>query len=149
MNRPISKQTPHSVKRWLALCCVCCSLAAMAQTSVEYFWDMDPGYGQGTAVSYTAEGETTDVAFDVSTATLTAGVHRLGIRTMNKRDDGTLYYSPTYFKYVVKDVVPERTEIEYFWGEDPGMGKGIRASYTAEGDMCNATFDISTVGLAC
>ena len=149
MNRPTTKHTTHSRQRWLALWGVCCAaLAATAQTSVEYFWDMDPGYGQGTAVSYTAEGETTEVAFDVSTATLTAGVHRLGIRTLNKRDDGTLYYSPTYFKYVVKDVVPERTEIEYFWGEDPGMGKGFRASCTAEGDMCNATFDISTAGLA-
>ena len=149
MNRPTTKHTTHRWQRWLALWGVCCAaLAATAQTSVEYFWDMDPGYGQGTVVSYTAEGETTEVAFDVSTATLTAGVHRLGIRTMNTTNDGTLYYSPTYFKYVVKDVVPERTEIEYFWGEDPGIGKGIRASYTAEGDMCNATFDISTAELA-
>jgi hypothetical protein len=86
-------------------------LAATAQTSVEYFWDVDPGYGKGTIVNYTGTDETTEVTFDVNTATLTAGVHQLGIRTMNIRDDGTLYYSPTYFKYVVKDVMPEATEI--------------------------------------
>lgn len=149
MNRPTTKQTTHRWQRWLALWGVCCAaLAATAQTSVEYFWDMDPGYGQGTVVSYTAEGETTEVAFDVSTATLTAGVHRLGIRTMNTRDDGTLYYSPTYFKYVVKDVVPERTEIEYFWDEEPGYGKGDRVSYTAGDAMCDAAFDVSTAALA-
>lgn len=149
MNRPISKHTTHGWQRCLALWGVCCAaLAATAQTSVEYFWDVDPGYGKGTVVNYTAADDTTEVTLDVSTASLTAGVHRLGIRTMNKRGDGTLYYSPTYFKYVVKEVVPERTEIEYFWDEDPGIGKGIRASYTAEGDMCNATFDISTAGLA-
>ena len=149
MNRPTTKHTTHSRQRWLALWGVCCAaLAATAQTSVEYFWDMDPGYGQGTVVSYTAEGETTEVAFDVSTATLTAGVHRLGIRTLNKRDDGTLYYSPTYFKYVVKDVVPEHTEIEYFWNEDPGMGKGYRVGYTAGGEMCDATFTASMAELA-
>lgn len=149
MNRPTTKHTTYGWQRCLALWGVCCAaLAATAQTSVEYFWDMDPGYGQGTVVNYAAEGDTTEVTFDVSTATLTAGVHRLGIRTMNTRDDGTLYYSPTYFKYVVKDVVPERTEIEYFWDEEPGMGKGNRASYTAEGEVCDATFTASMATLA-
>lgn len=148
MNRLISKHTIHGWRRCLALWGVCCAaLAATAQTSVEYFWDVDPGYGQGTVVNYTAEGETTEVAFDVSTADLTAGVHRLGIRTMNTRDDGTLYYSSTYFKYVVKDVVPT-TEIEYFWDEEPGMGKGDRASYTASGEVCDAAFTAGMVTLA-
>lgn len=150
MNRPISKQTPHSVKQWLALCCVCCSLAAMAQTQVEYFWDVDPGYGKGTIVNYaTTAADTTEVAFDVSTANLAAGLHKLGMRTITMVD-GNRYYSPNFYGYVVKELeLPvTATRIEYFWDKDPGLGKGQMTDYTVSDDTCDAEFHINTSELA-
>lgn len=55
----------------------------------EWFWDADPGHGNGTAFSLTAS-ESVSASVDVSTMSptgLAPGTHRLGIRV--KRADGT------------------------------------------------------------
>ena len=148
MNKPISNHTPHLVKRWLALCCVCCSLTAMAQTQVEYFWNVDPGYGKGTIVNYAATVDTVEVAFNVSTENLTAGVHKLGMRTITLVN-GNRYYSPNFYGYVVKEVESPvtATRIEYFWDKDPGYGKGQMTNYTVSDDTCDVQFHVNTSAL--
>jgi hypothetical protein len=55
-------------------------------SSGEYFFDADPGHGNGTLFSFTAADDI-DITVDVSTSGLTVGTHRLGIRVM--RADGT------------------------------------------------------------
>ena len=65
------------------------SSQAQSLTSAEYFWDVDPGTGAGTAVS----GPTADAfilgqggvaTLDVNVSALTAGVHQLGFRAKDQ-----------------------------------------------------------------
>lgn len=111
---------------------------------VEYFWDEDPGFGNGISISNDLSNdyfiyrppvgdesilyylndnlELILSGLQISTVNLTAGSHVLGIRVHGS--DG---WSPTVTHDVV---VKESTEdaiilaAEYFWNEDPGYGQG-------------------------
>lgn len=92
-----------------------------ADWKAEYFWDTDPGVGKGTPLPATlgATGGIVDV--DVLTDGLAPGQHTIGFRTCSGRA-----WSATVTATVT---IPdgrsaEITGAEYFWGEDPGFGKG-------------------------
>lgn len=123
-----------------------CSLWAAAQIEVEYFWDTDPGLGRATAVavsSYNTETTTYDVTFDVSTAGLEFGVHKLGMRALSAD-----YWSPTIFGYVMiaRKVYADR--VEYFWDTDPGYGRATQVSIATGDDPTTVSFDIDVDGLS-
>ena len=111
---------------------------------VEYFWDEDPGFGNGISVSNDLNsdyfidrppiGENSFFYYlndnlelilsslQISTENLTDGSHVLGIRVYGS--DG---WSPT----VIHDIVVKRSTendvifaAEFFWDEDPGYGQG-------------------------
>ena len=86
--------------------------------TMEYFWDDDPGIGLATP--YEADASTNDSVYSMqlSTDTLSNGIHLLGIRAFC----GT--WSQTQLSYVAisKDGgIIER--VEYYWDTDPGYGK--------------------------
>ena len=82
----------------------------------EYFWDDDPGVGNGTFVAVTPNNEVnTDLTIDPSG--LDGGVHLLGIRTLDS--DGK-WSVPTIKRIVIRSI----EGVEYFWNTDPGAGNG-------------------------
>ena len=108
-------------------------------TKVEYFWNTDPGAGNGTAVD-AAGGEAT---FALSTEELGYGIHLLGIRAMSEEDgSGEVNYSPTVWYTLVKadPTVSRLAKVEYFLNTDPGAGNGTMVDI-AGGE---ATFMLST-----
>ncbi len=108
-------------------------------TKVEYFWNTDPGAGNGTLVD-AAGGEAT---FALSTEELGYGIHLLGIRAMSEEDgSGEEYYSPTMWYTLVKadPTVSRLAKVEYFLNTDPGAGNGTMVD-AAGGE---ATFMLST-----
>lgn len=90
---------------------------------IEFFWDTDPGAGNGTLVAIpTVAGNVYDTSFDVPTEGISSGYHKLGIRTY-----GGLGWSPTMMSDVMVKGTGDAALIgyaEYFWNEDPGYGKG-------------------------
>lgn len=48
---------------------------------IEYFIDTDPGFGLGVAVPFTAAASVSNLVFDVNTASLTEGPHRIFVRS--------------------------------------------------------------------
>ena len=109
-----------------------CSWSLMAQNTVvegEYFWDIDPGQGNGTVV--TATDGNFDEALEemlINSSTLpSSGIHSLHIRV--KGQDGT--WSPVFSQVVNIQGTPtitghliNLTTAEYFWDIDPGQGNG-------------------------
>lgn len=110
---------------------LCIGLGASAQTGLlqgEYFWDTDPGTGNGSAL--VAVDGTFGQALEqvlVATGSLPApGTHRLFLRVQD--DDGA--WGPAFGTVV--DVLPGSlllpditvSEGEYFWDTDPGEGNG-------------------------
>ncbi|MDE6631812.1 MAG: hypothetical protein K2K23_02310, partial [Muribaculaceae bacterium] len=87
----------------------------------EYFWDNDPGCGKGTPLSADVLSTGTLIELDLPTDGLKPGAHTLGIRSKSGQTWST---TCTNTVYVAGEKGPGCTYAEYFWGEDPGYGKG-------------------------
>lgn len=127
--------------------CMCCSAIASAQIQLEYYWDIDPGYGKAIALPVSTDADeagTYQVTFEASTAGLTVGLHKLGMRALSAE-----YWSPTIFGYVMiasGNVYADR--VEYFWDEDPGYGQATQVSIATGDDPTTVSFEVSTAGLS-
>lgn len=118
--------TPHSVK------------------AIEYFFDKDPGVGQAIQKGASMTDGTLTMAFDVNTDGLSEGVHHIGIRTLT---DGT-WSETKYRQFLVRRIEDDYVaHLEYFWNNDPGVGKGYVVDITP-GKEVTVEFDADLVELA-
>ncbi|MEN9346833.1 MAG: hypothetical protein RLZZ77_344 [Bacteroidota bacterium] len=96
----------------------------------EYYWDTDPGIGNGTAL--TSQDGNFDEAIETLTQSttslpLTQGLHRLYVRIKDINNN----WSPSFGTVVVIDASSTTlrnikiTAGEYFWDTDPGAGSGL------------------------
>ena len=109
---------------------------------VEYFWDVDPGFGKGKSLSFTNGQEVNIDNLTVSTEGLTPGNHKLYIRAY-----GNNGWSPTtsHIVYVEPDVSDFKVlEAEYFWNDDPGFGKGTPITLTPGQEVSISNFKVPT-----
>ena len=95
--------------------------------AVEYYFDNDPGVGKATRVAASLNDESLDMAFNVDTKGLSEGVHHIGIRTLT---DAT--WSDTKVRqFLVRKIEnDEVVRLEYFWNNDPGLGKAYSVDIT-------------------
>ncbi len=88
---------------------------------LEYFWDEDPGLGQGNVIAVPEGLQGTPLAIDLNTSNLSGGVHKLGLRAKAGKN-----WSQTETRAFLIDTEGLVTRMEYFWDdEDPGVGKAI------------------------
>ena len=107
----------------------------------EYFWDVDPGFGQGTALNLTADQDVNIEDLITVPDELPCGTHQLGMRYL-----GTNGWSPTvvYEIYKPSDASVDIAHAEYFWNEDPGFGQGTPISLTPGQEVSLDDFSIPT-----
>ena len=108
---------------------------------IEYFWDTDPGVGNGLSLS--GPGNTIDsinLNYNIPTTGITPGFHKLYIR----RNGGGTFQGHTDVRTVK---ILGLTSGEYFYDTDPGVGSGIPftlgvpvALPTEIGDTINANY---------
>lgn len=130
-----------------------CSLfisPATAQLRLEYFFDNDPGTGNGKSTTVTTDADG-NFSFDAPTTGLTPGNHLLGVRAyMADAGDKPWHYGPTLTQQIF---VPHDeswtnvSRVEYFWDEDPGFGKGTAIDITPGSTVNLDNIEISTAGL--
>ncbi|MEO0405312.1 MAG: GC-type dockerin domain-anchored protein, partial [Bacteroidota bacterium] len=82
----------------------------------EYYWDEDPGVGNGSFLSI-ASGNEINTNLNIETGNLPGGVHLLGIRTLDSEGRWSV---PSVHQIMIRSI----EGVEYFWNEDPGMGNG-------------------------
>ena len=121
------------------------ALAAVSFTTwgqtVEYFWDTDPGVGNGQVLQ-TFTGNTAALQTEIDAGSLSVGIHRLGLRVLNGE-----HYSATYYRqFYVPAPAEHITRIEYSWDKALAMGEGTPLSFT-EGKTIDLTTNLSTTGL--
>ncbi|HRH38743.1 MAG TPA: hypothetical protein PK760_10380, partial [Flavobacteriales bacterium] len=102
--------------------------SAQRVNNAEYFWDTDPGAGNGT--SMTAADGAFDAALEailLQTGSLpSVGSHKLGMRVQDQQNN----WGPTFSTVVMIDAAvataPEIkvTQAEFYWDTDPGEGSG-------------------------
>ena len=97
-------------------------------TTSEYFFDTDPGIGNGTAISITP-GNTIEFNETIPTTNLNTGFHKLYVRFKNENNQWSLYEARSFF---IQDFASYQIiEAEYFFDTDPGIGNGTAISITS------------------
>lgn len=110
----------------------------------EYFIDVDPGQGNGTAVTVSSPGTSVNFNFTIPTTSLSTGFHISGFRT-RASSSGTWSHAMFQAFYVVPPIsnIPATalTRAEYFIDTDPGFGNGTNLPITS-GTSINLTFTV-------
>jgi len=138
--------------------------AATAQnvTKIEYFFDTDPGFGNGTAITVTPGTDVT-AAFDIDISQISFGFHKLYVRgymppyqvTENGKTVTHGGWSHTQVKGLYKqELKPTNAEGlspivagEYFIGADPGFGKGVVMPVSQGVNLTNVSFAFDITAL--
>lgn len=107
---------------------------------VEYFYDTDPGYGNGKSVTNVTNGDNTLV---VSVAGLSYGVHHLCLRAQD--NTGVWSQVATSSVFVTSPQTANAVRIEYFFDTDPGFGQGTPITPSQDE---TATYALSLDGLS-
>jgi hypothetical protein len=110
-------------------------------TQTEYFFNTDPGVGNGTALSITAGGEV-NPTFNISTQGLSPGFHQLFIRFKNASNIWSIAEGRTVYIQQPMELEPPAllSHCEYFFDTDPGPGNGMPISVATGNEI-----DLSTL----
>ncbi|AZB10810.1 T9SS C-terminal target domain-containing protein [Chryseobacterium sp. G0162] len=122
----------------------------LALSQAEYFWDTDPGAGNGTPVL--ATDGSFDSAFEQLTRTgITTpgnGLHKLSVRIK----DNTGVWGPVFTNVInveqpVTSTILALSQAEYFWDTDPGAGNGTSV-LAADGNFDSTYEQLVKTGIA-
>lgn len=108
--------------------------------AAEYFFDTDPGVGNGTSLSVSATLDSIDFNGG-ATASLSPGEHYVYLRTQDDKGDWSHHTRKRIW------VNPSIVSAEYFFDTDPGVGNGMALTVTATLDSISFNEGISTTGL--
>jgi len=123
---------------------------AQQVVKAEYFFNQDPGTGNGTALELSAS-DSTGLTTSVSVEGLPVGFHRLAVRVQD--DGGRWSFVENSLFYVYNSELIEGSPgdvsrlnaAEYFIDDDPGAGQGtpIEVSLTGSIENVTQTIDVS------
>ena len=113
--------------------------------AAEYFFDADPGSGNGTAIAITP-GATTNFTVPLPTASLSPGFHFLAIRMKGLDGKWGVFEARGFYITNSTSDVPNITNAEYFFDADPGNGDGTALS-VVPGATVNFTVSLPSTGL--
>jgi len=117
-------------------------------SSVEYFFDTDPGFGNGTSIDINPDAALIDQTFNISTTGLIVGTHRLFLRAVNVDGTSSMYEHKTFRVNPVSDTnISTLVEAEYFFDIDPGFGSGTLIDIV-DIDNLDDVLTVSTSGLS-
>jgi len=118
--------------------------------AAEYFYDIDPGIGLGTAISVSS-GDTIMENVPISVAGLETGFHQLFIRALDQ--DGSWSIAQQKRFHIYNDTTTLRPDAsplagaEYFFDMDPGAGNGVQFEGAGTGDSIELFSFIPVSGL--
>ncbi|MDW8332412.1 MAG: gliding motility-associated C-terminal domain-containing protein [Cyclobacteriaceae bacterium] len=109
----------------------------------EYFFDNDPGFGNGTAIAFTP-GASVNLALPISISSLSPGFHFIVFRFRDNRGRWTHGDARPFYIFtpVVSDPATSITRAEYFFNTDLGPGNNTPLTITP-GSPQNNSFAIN------
>jgi hypothetical protein len=114
--------------------------------AAEYFFDADPGPGNGTATSVGTTGGVVNFTAVIPTS-LSAGFHFLSIRVKGQDGVWGLFEKRGLYISTATADAPIITAAEFFIDADPGIGNGTALTVTTPGNIVTQTFNIPEPGL--
>jgi len=125
------------------------SVSAQSIDSAEYFFDVDPGIGNGNTIAFIPSDSISDSAV-VSTMGLGSGSHNLFFRVRDTNGIWSLYEAANfYLTDTIQHAAPHSYQIisaEYFFDADPGVGNGVPLALTPSDSILDS-MSVSTTGL--
>lgn len=124
--------------------------AQMFISQAEYFWNTDPGEGNGTAIS--AVDGNFNSAFEqfskTGIATPGSGLHKFCVRIKDSNGVwGPVFTNVIQIESAVNNTLLTIAQAEYFWDTDPGEGNGIPV-LAADGNFNSAFEQLTKTGVA-
>ena len=119
-------------------------------TAMEYFFDDDPGIGNGQPVTnFTSGSPSVDITESLPTSALSVGFHNLTIRTQDENGNwGIIQSKPIYVTDGDVTSIQDIQAIEYFIDSDPGIGAGVAIPIGTGLQTVDLTETIPTTGLS-
>ena len=144
----VKRSTRPSVFCLLVIVNLFFSLSVAAQTisKAEYFFDVDPGNGNGTPIAITPGGNVTFTT-SIPTSPLTQGFHQLGIRVKETGGVWSIFESRGFYITAATSNASNIAGAEYFFYADPGAGNGTNIPVST-GANVNFVVSIPTSSLA-
>ena len=116
-------------------------------TQAEYFFDTDPGFGNGTGATLTA-GQDINFAISGNISTLSKGLHTLYVRVKDANNKWSLTHTQLFYREpVVINPIPNITQAEYFYDVDPGFGNGTAFGISPQAQDITQVISLPTAGL--
>jgi gliding motility-associated-like protein len=115
--------------------------------AAEYFFDNDPGFGNGTPFSFTPGSTVTIPALNINIGALSPGFHFISFRFRDNR--GRWTHASAQIFYVIPPLTLNQatsiTRLEYFFNTDLGPGNNTSLPITA-GSPQNNSFPVTLPG---
>ncbi len=119
---------------------------------MEYFYDTDPGYGNGTNIPVTASTNINGMLVNVNVASLTGGLHTLYIRSRDSMGKWSMTNSLTFSRIQLPlgnpNSITNINKMEYYYDSDPGFGNGINIPVTPATNLNNMVVNVNVATLA-
>ena len=131
---------------FLLLSIVYSPVSAQNVLTGEYFFDTDPGIGNGTTITFTA-GANVTFTTSIPTTSLAVGFHQLAIRVKETGGRWSEFESRGFYITNALTDVSNISAAEYFFDTDPGQGNATAIAITA-GATTNFTVSIPTISLS-
>ena len=112
--------------------------------TAEYFFDADPGIGNGTAITIPTPGTIVNFTASVSTASLSSGFHVVAIRVKDANGVWSLFEKRGFYISSSTADAANIVAAEYFFDADPGVGNGTSTAVGTTGAVVNFTAVIPT-----
>ena len=114
--------------------------------SIEYFFNTDPGFGNGTGVNAADAANISNLSFNINTSSLNKGFNNLFVRSHSSNGKWSLSQRWLFFK----DILPASNinRLEYFIDTDPGFGNGTAVTITPGANISNVFFTVDITALS-
>ncbi|WP_411894695.1 T9SS type A sorting domain-containing protein [Winogradskyella sp. A2] len=120
---------------------------------LEYWFDTDPGFGNGTAIAIPGSPSESTDPLVIPLGSLDGGFHELGIRAQNLDGTWSLYERKRFFIIDAADFatppVAALDEIEFLYDAELGFGTGTPLAFTPTGNPDEYLVEIPTDMVTC
>lgn len=116
--------------------------------AAEFFFDHDPGAGNGTGLGVSMPGNTVQFSAVIPTTSLQPGFHQLVIRTKNNSGQWGFFECRGFYIFSQPVAAQPVTAAEYFIDNDPGPGNGTAVNIGSSGNVVTFSMLLPTTSLA-
>lgn len=116
---------------------------------VEYYFNTDPGLGNGTPANITPGLDIMDLNFNPDMETLHPGINWLFVRSRDENGYWSLSAKQLIYKVAPQFIAsPDIVHIEYFINTDPGYGNGVPLVFNPADSLVDFAFPANIAGLS-